>query len=220
MGKVIAALVLAVALIVPVAATAGDAADVPGFGSVSPATQAYWFDKLNGDFSNVGNPDPATSRAQWLYVAKQGLVGSALTASDLVIGLAWSAAYAAQAGVTQAQLDAATALIAEQGGIEGITGYDRAVARTFRLAHPWPVGLPVPSNAKEYIASLVASGDDPEFAAALAGAWGIAYNPPVRPSVAPVITRLRGYIANLTRSGTDPSKLALYEARLALYLTR
>jgi hypothetical protein len=44
---------------------------------------------------------------------------------------------------------------------------------------------------------------------------------PLGASVAPsAITRLRGYIANLTRTGRDPAKLALYQARLVDYLGR
>lgn len=221
MRRFIVAAVMAVALVIPASVVAEGPADVPGFGSVSPAVQSYWLDKLAGDFSNVGNPDPATVRAQWLYVQKQGLVGSALTANDLAIGLAWSAAYAAQAGVTAAQLDAAGALIVEKGGIEGITGYDRVVARAYLLAHPWPLGVPAPSNAREYIASLVASGNDPEFTAALAGAWGLTLGAPVKARSTSAIARLRTYIARLT---VDPirnaAKLALYQARLDEYLAR
>ena len=223
MRRLVVALVLAVGLAIPIAATAADPTSIPGWANVGGATQAYWFDKLNGDFSNVGNPDPATVRAQWLWVQTQGLAGSALTANDLAIGLAWSAAYAAGAGVTQAQIDAATALIVEQGGIEGLTGYNPTVARAYRLAHPWPAGAPAPSNAREYIDSLVAAGNDPEFAAALAGAWGIAYPASAKPR--PTATdlanaRLRTYIARLSACNCNPSKLATYQARLTTYLAR
>ena len=220
MRRALVALAIAAALVIPAAASAVDPPDIPGWSGVSGADQAYWLDKLAGDYSNVGNPDPATSRAQWLWVNTHGLAGSALTPADLAIGLAWSAAYAARAGVTQAQLDAATALIVEQGGIEGITGFDAKVARTYRLAHPWPAGVPAPSNAKEYIASLVAGALDPEFTAALAGAWGLAPVLAARPLPTSAIARLRTYIARLTACACNPDKLALYGARLDLYLAR
>jgi hypothetical protein len=99
---------------------------------VSPSDQTYWLAKLGGNFTNVGNPDPAYIRAQWLAVAQTGnylpnagfdglkipntpiVATRAVSPEDLAIGLAWSKSYADQAGVTPAQLATAQANLATQ----------------------------------------------------------------------------------------------------------
>lgn len=234
MRRLMLAVALAAALVIPATATAEDPTTIPGWTDVSGATQAYWLDKLRGDFSNVGNPDPAEFLAQWLYHQKHGIVGTSLTAQDLEIGVAFAKAYAAKAGVTPAQLAAAQALIVERGGIEGSVGYEPLVAGAYFLAHAGLApGTPLPTNAAAYIAALRAQGDAlfpsapggtgityRQVADQLAKNWGLA---PVAAAsrIAPsAVTRLRTYIARLTACACNPVKLALYRARLDLYLAR
>ena len=50
MRRALAALAIIAALVIPAAASAVDPPDVPGWTDVSGADQAYWLDKLNGDY--------------------------------------------------------------------------------------------------------------------------------------------------------------------------
>ena len=186
MRRFILALGLAVALVIPATIAADGPTDIPGWNDVDAAAQAYWATKLRGNFSNVGNPDPAMFLAQYLEVARTksflpndyghiSAIRYPISDADLTIGLAYARALAVQGGVTPAQLAAADVLMRVQYGpsLDGVT-----------------VNAPPPVSA----------------------AVGYRY--------AGAIARLRTYIARLTACACNPVKLALYQARLDVYLAR
>ena len=116
------------------------AAHLPGADALSRPDVSYWDEKLHGDLTVVGDPEPAAFLAQWLWVQQHGTFlpgagadalridpnapGRPVSGQDLAIGVAWSTAYAEQHGVTPDQLAQAQANLATQiaGGNYNLAG--------------------------------------------------------------------------------------------------
>lgn len=205
MRRIMLAVALVAALIIPVATTAADPGPCgpdPAFGYRTAAGNAAARSILTGlgygeQLAAQTGIDPAAVIAaadarQETILAGTGFFGDSVThpypvdysAFSGIVGIDGEIYYAVRLGVI---------LASERG--DGSTDTAALYEKYLGSAQPTLSGTPCP------IVTIA----------------------PAAPStaVAPsVISRLRGYIGNLTRCDCDPSKLALYQARLDLYLAR
>lgn len=200
MKRLLAAIMMAIALIIPVAVTAET--------ETSCVTEAEWTERYGYSPQEYVN---RVALAEITLAAEQASI-KAVAAGNQTIDR-WSPAYGEQMGVP---------------ALKYADLYFQARMVEFRdgaISFPAASSYLGPTSIYLIQCNLV---DGEAVRASLQGVEAVVIEEPVvqppprnpSPALQAAIVRLRGYIANLERRGNDPDKLALYKARLLDFLAR